>query len=286
MVLILFICQERLGPRVRLAVYLQQVARIHVRVALCGRQTGMTQKFLNSTEIRSSLKEVCGKTVPQSVWADSLGDRGLLNTVSNERPNASVCQSAAMGIDEQRVVTGSSSGTRRQVRLERLAGPLPERHDPFLASLPNHSHHPAVEVHLGHVQRDQLSAAKPGRVEQLEDRPRAEHRVPLPRDVEESGDLLLIEVRRQVAFDSGREEGSGRVPLEHSLAAQVTEKCPERCELPTRGGFPQAPPMQAREEGTDHQVIDVSWMPRAPEFRGEMTRELVKVLNIGPERLR
>lgn len=44
--------------------------------------------------------------------------------------------------------------------------------------------------------------------------------------------------------------------------------------------------MQAREEGTNHQVIDVSWMPLAPEFRGEMTRELVKVLNIGPECLR
>lgn len=168
----------------RLAVYLQQVARVHVRVALCGRQAGVTQKFLNGTEIRASLKKVCGETVPQSVWADSLGHRGLLNTASNERPDASICQSAAIGIDEQRAVTGSSSGTCGQVCLDRLAGPLPEWHDPFLASLPNHPHHPAVEVHLGHVQRDQLSAAKPSRVEQLEDRPCAEHRVSLPRDVE------------------------------------------------------------------------------------------------------
>ena len=44
--------------------------------------------------------------------------------------------------------------------------------------------------------------------------------------------------------------------------------------------------MQAREEGTNHQVIDVSWMSFASEFRGEVKRELVKVLHIGPERLR
>lgn len=257
-----------------------------MRIALCGRQTGVTKKFLNGAEIRASLEEVCGEAVPQTVWADPLGRRGLLNPPSHERPDASICQSATVEIDEQRVVTGSCSGACRQVCLERLAGPLPEWHDPFFASLPNHPHHPAVEVHFGHVQRDQLSAAKPCRVEQLEYRPCAEHRVPLPWDVEEGGDLLFIEVRRQVAFDPGRKEGSGRVPLQHSLAAQVTEKRPERCELPPRGRLPQALTMQAREEGTNHQVIDVSWMSFASEFRGEVKRELVKVLHIGPERLR
>ena len=43
-----------------------------------------------------------------------------------------------------------------------------ERHQPLLPPLAQHAHHPARQVHILHVQADQLAQPKPRRVEQLE----------------------------------------------------------------------------------------------------------------------
>jgi hypothetical protein len=70
--------------------------RVDVRVTLRSGQAGVTQKFLNGTEIRTALQEMRGKAVPQSVWTDPLSQSGLLNTARNEHPHASVCQSTTV----------------------------------------------------------------------------------------------------------------------------------------------------------------------------------------------
>ena len=51
-----------------------------------------------------------------------------------------------------------------------LFGRTVERHDPFLAALPEHAHHPATQIDVFEAQPDELAEAKPGGIEQLEDR--------------------------------------------------------------------------------------------------------------------
>ena len=63
----------------------------------------MPQKFLNSTEICSSLEKVRGKAVPEGVGSHLAGNGYLADSVGNQIPHAFICQSTTSLIHKEGV---------------------------------------------------------------------------------------------------------------------------------------------------------------------------------------
>src|SRR5262244_3923957 len=95
-----------------------------------------------------------------------------------------------------------------------------EWHDSLLASLAEHADHSRLEVHFSHVEADELRAANPGRIEQLEDRSGSEVSFPLAFHLQQQRDVRLVQVGRDLALDLGGEQGAGRIAPQDTLAAE------------------------------------------------------------------
>lgn len=70
-------------------------------VALSRGETGVAQKFLNRTKIRTSLEQMSGERVSQGMWADAPGQRDLEDPAVEDGSDRSICQSTTAMIEKQ-----------------------------------------------------------------------------------------------------------------------------------------------------------------------------------------
>src|SRR5262245_32829127 len=87
----------------RLAIDVEQLRRVDVRVALCGRELHVAEQFLNRTKIGAALKQVRRERVAQRVRADTEPCAAGRHVTRHETLHASPRQAGATEVEEQRV---------------------------------------------------------------------------------------------------------------------------------------------------------------------------------------
>ena len=75
-----------------LFVYIEQILRVDVSVALGGRQAGVPQELLNRAKITATLQQVGGEGMPQGVRAGLGSNRRADETSSDDAANSAVGQ--------------------------------------------------------------------------------------------------------------------------------------------------------------------------------------------------
>jgi hypothetical protein len=169
----LFLRGSAAPVRVRLEIQLPTTLVGYVGVELCRREIGMSEHFLNRSQVCSSLAKVGRKRMSEEVWMDAVGvEAGFLGQLAEDQEGARACQRPPAGVQEQlgavaRVEVRPAAG---EVAPERLRGVAADRDDPFLAALPDHSNEPVVEVDAGLLEPDRLGDAQPRAVEELDER--------------------------------------------------------------------------------------------------------------------
>jgi hypothetical protein len=166
-----------------------------------------------------------------------------------------------------------------------VAGACAEWHHALLPSLPDDSDHPRVEVDIGDVQSDELGAADPGGIKQLEEGAGATVPRAVAGDVQEGVDLRFAQCRGQVTLGARRQEGARGVPREDPLATEEAQECADARQLAGGRGFAHATAMEARQERTDHQAVDVPRDGRPSDFQLEVVLELTQVTAIRSNRV-
>ena len=145
----------------------------YVRVQLRRRQIGMSEHFLNRTEVGASLEEVGCEGVPQQVGVHALRvEPGLLGEAAEDQERARPGQRAAAGVQEHlRAVAPVEEGAALcQVAAERLDRRAPDGDDALLVALPDDPDEPPLEVDPGLVEADRFGDTEAGAVQKLDER--------------------------------------------------------------------------------------------------------------------
>src|SRR6185503_18392777 len=188
-----------------LAVDIQQLRRVDVRVALRGGELHVAEQLLDRAQIGAALEQVRRKRMPQRVRADPEA-RAARGDISGDEPlHTPPGQTCPPKVDEQRFGLSSQlwaldfglwaldfglwalgfwlwalglglwALTKDRAvgkpRANRLLSGVVERHQAFLRALPHHTHHPCTQIHFVEIEADQLAQPQARRIEQLEDRP-------------------------------------------------------------------------------------------------------------------
>src|SRR3990172_3606106 len=97
------------GAGMRLAVRLEELCGVDVRIALRRAETGVSQQFLDRTQVGASAEQVRSEGMPQRVRADA-EPRAALGDVPADQPvDAARGQPAAAAVQEQRVVSPAAA---------------------------------------------------------------------------------------------------------------------------------------------------------------------------------
>jgi hypothetical protein len=161
------------GPasvRVRSKVQLPTPSIGYVGIELCRREIGMSEHFLNGTEIGAALEQMSRKRVAQQVGVHAARiEACLLGELAQDEERAGTREWPAAGIEKQlRAVTGVEERTSaRQVAAQRLGGVPADRHRPLLAALADHSNEAIIEVDAGLLEPHRLRHPQACAVEQL-----------------------------------------------------------------------------------------------------------------------
>src|SRR5688572_5054133 len=92
---------RRSGPRMRLLVYLNQLRRVDMCVALGRTEPRMAEQLLNGAQVRAVGKKVCCKRMPQRVRADAELCPALRHIAPHEPVDAPCREPFAAVIQEQ-----------------------------------------------------------------------------------------------------------------------------------------------------------------------------------------
>ena len=95
--------------RVGLAIDLEQLRGVHVRVALRGAEARVTEKFLNRAQVGATLQQMCGERVPQGVRADASTCTACSDIAPHEAIDAPHGQSSPAIVHEKRIAASSLS---------------------------------------------------------------------------------------------------------------------------------------------------------------------------------
>src|SRR4029077_14798700 len=119
-----------------------------------------------------------------------------------------------------------------QIRPDGVRRALIDWHEPLLAPLAEHTHHPSIEVQIVEIEADQLAQAKARGVEHLEDGlVTAPERGSLIRRLQQAVHLLDGQVRRQRLLALGRRRERGRVLIDEAFPAKPARERADRREL-------------------------------------------------------
>ena len=145
----------------------------------------MAQQQLQRAQVGAMVEQMGGETVAQPVWRHRARvDPGHGRMALEPRPERLPGRRPAPGGQEQRHVAAGvgwhrlASGQLRpglgQVTLQPVPGLLPQRHQPILAALAGHPHHPLAQVDRIGRQVHQLAHPQAGGVHQFQHRPVAQ----------------------------------------------------------------------------------------------------------------
>ncbi len=136
-----------------------QAAPVDVAVDLSRRQRAVPQQLLDRPQVGASLEQVGRERVPQAV------------RVRKQPPEHARVEPAPAG-GEEKSVLGAAREQRAgvaQVQAQPVGGLFAERHRAFLASLPADSDELLLEVDIGKIEIDRLSAPEAGGVDELDE---------------------------------------------------------------------------------------------------------------------
>lgn len=88
------------GSGVGLVVRSLERSRADMRINLCGDETFVPQQFLNTPNIRASIQEMGGKTVPEGMGSDTRVQSTLLDVFFQHSGNASRGQPIAKSVSK------------------------------------------------------------------------------------------------------------------------------------------------------------------------------------------
>ena len=91
------------GLWMRLFVYIEQIFRIHVRVALCRGQAGVPQEFLNRPKVSAPLQQVSREGVTKGVGAGLCAYRSPDKAPCDDPSHGSVREGLASDTLEHRI---------------------------------------------------------------------------------------------------------------------------------------------------------------------------------------
>ena len=92
-----------LRPRMRLAVDVEQLRGVHVRVALGRRQLHVTEELLDGAQVGASLQQVRGERMPQCVRTDAEPRAAGRDVTRHETLHAATGEAGAAEIEKQRL---------------------------------------------------------------------------------------------------------------------------------------------------------------------------------------
>ncbi len=159
--------------RVSVEVHLAPAAVRDVRVALRRSEIRMPEHLLDGPEVRASLEQVRREGVAEQMGVNpSRLEPCLVRELSQDEECAGSRQWAATCVQEQLgpVASVEMRTTEREVAPHRLGGWAPERDEPFLATLSDHSDDSLLERDAALVQADRLRDAQAGPVQELDER--------------------------------------------------------------------------------------------------------------------
>jgi hypothetical protein len=149
----------------------------NVGVQLGSSQIGMTEHFLNASEVGSSLEQVSRERVAQEMRMNSLGlEARLLGQLAEDEEGPGPRQASALGVEEElrAVAPVEVRPAACEVTPECLHGLPTDGDDPLLPALADRPDETLIEVDAGLVEADRLAHAEPRSVEQLDERAVAE----------------------------------------------------------------------------------------------------------------
>ena len=281
------------GPRVCLAIHIQQLRGVDVRVALRRGQLHVAEQFLDGAQVGAALEQMRRKGMSQRVRTDPEARAAHDRRSAPGALHASPGQSGARGNSRTADPTSLSQPTRAVLQPDRnrLLRRVVERDDSFLGPLSHHANHARAQVHVLDVEANELAEPESGRVEQLEHRTvAAAERLALVRGVSAAS---TSRPPRDAPGPSVLPWGSGQrngVAFDPSLAAHVARERPQRREL-ARHRRPCLPlPVQVGHERADRRKVDVGGLELAGLFsmmrrsEGEKLREVAVVRRDGVRR--
>ena len=271
----------------------------YVGVELGGREIGMSEHFLNGSQVCSSLEQVSRKRVAEEVGVDALGvEAGLFGQLAEDQEGARPRQSAAAGVQEQLGPVAECRGTGGRGRgngRSASAACAADRHDPFLAALADHSNEAVVEVDAGLVEPDRLGDAQARAVEQLDERlvaqrarlragggldqafrlarrKRLRQRLGAPRQLDRRGGVVVARAEQLlVAVEAARGGGAARDRRAgEPVGAQLRRVALELLERRLRDRLPEV-----RAELPEVAAVGLDRLRRPP--RGEQREEALDV---------
>ena len=84
----------------------------NMRIDFRRAHAGVAEHLLYGKQIRTTFKQMCCKTMPESVWADGLSDAVFLGQVLDNQENHLTCKACATAVEENGV---GEFGLRRDV---------------------------------------------------------------------------------------------------------------------------------------------------------------------------
>src|SRR5215472_1204723 len=164
------------SPWVGLVVDLLKALPAHVGVSLGGRKTRVPKQLLNRTHVGAAGQQMRREGVTQSVRrhrAKQAGAPGILRQQAGHAPRPE--PTATMAEEERRRIGVGTLGleqlrTAPQVGFERRGGFAVDRAQSFFRILAESPKHASFNIPVAHRKRAKLADAKPGAVEDLENR--------------------------------------------------------------------------------------------------------------------
>jgi len=155
----------------RLAIDLEQLRRIHVRVPLRGAEARVAEQLLNRAQVGAALQQVGRERVTQRMRADARTGTACSDIAPNKAIDTAGRQTSAPIVDKQRLAAVGPAGTPPnlpfpssyergtivEVAANRLRRAAVERDDAFLTPFAEHTHHPRAQVHMVHVEAGELA---------------------------------------------------------------------------------------------------------------------------------
>src|SRR5215471_2998220 len=142
----------------------------YVRVELCRRQIGMSEHFLNRSQVGAAFEEVRREGVAQEVRMDAFRlEPCLVRQAAEDEEYALAGERPAARVEEQlgAVALVEEGPAPREIAPERLRRLASHRYHTLLAPLAKTADEPVFEIDGLAVERDGLADAQPGAVEQL-----------------------------------------------------------------------------------------------------------------------
>ncbi len=144
----------------------------HVRVQLSGRQTRMTEEFLDHTKVRTTLQQMCRSRVPKPVRTHVGSPWNCSHGFVDHRTRLTLIEPAASNSEEQR-----SPGPIRTQRGSSVLQPAVQCrfcgqavwHRPLLVPLAENTKQSSIGIDRLDVQPTQLADANSGGVQQFHD---------------------------------------------------------------------------------------------------------------------